>query len=351
MTKGDPESSLDEPNPIENDGTQETTNNTGQIQLVRVRHFFEFESLSLLKRIEEHTIYNNAETLTEIIYDSREFKPHLEILDSDGRKLVFHSDLDDYDYQDENSSDEENSEDDENISIDENSPIVIELPKNMPLMTREFRTIIFSYLEDMDFKKRNPIIKIPLGTAPHLYLHIKKLPQFEMNIRYFAESSGGDIFSVYNLNEYEREFVAIESTDSYSRFSTTTQIRDCKLIIGFKYSLHALDKWWFNGGIAIGILGLIINSILIFIGLKTNFTGIIAIAGISNTYLILTKGWIFMKDMDKFTTINYTAIYLTLIFLIFFEIAIAILLSSFDFSFMQKTFVVIDQQIKMNITL
>lgn len=314
------------------------------IRTVRIRHFFEFESLLTLKRIEEHTIYNSIETLNQITYLSGEFKPHLEIFDSDGKKLIFHSKLENYDnFQDETIEETEDSDQDDFF------PIVIEFPEDKPLFTRQFRTLLFSYLEDLDFEKEVPVVKVPLGAIPHVYLHVKKLTQFKTDIGYLIESSNKQTFSVYNLDEYESEHVILESTESYSRFSTSKEISNCNLLIGFKYGLHNWDKYWFNSGIVIGILALTINCFLIIIGLKANLTGIIAIAGIANTYLILTKGWLFMKDMDRFT--SYTNIYLTLIFLIFFEIVIAIILSMFDFSFIQNTYFIVDQHMQMNITL
>jgi len=322
----------------------ETTDPQGYIRTVRIRHFFEFESLPTLKRIEEHTIYNPLETLTEVVYLSKKFFPHLEIFDSDGKKLIFHSKLEDYD----NSQDDPVEESEEGDQ-DEFFPITIEFPEGRSLFTRQFRTLTFTYLEDIDFEKDIPVVKVPLGPVPHVYLHVKKLTQFKTDIGYLIESSNGQTFSVFNLDKYEREHVTLESTESYSRFSTSKEISNCNLLIGFKYGLHKWDKYWFNSGIVIGILALIINCFLIIIGLKANLTGIIAIAGIANTYLILTKGWLFMKDMDRFT--SYTKIYLTLIFLIFFEIVIAIIVSMFDFPFVLNTYLIVDQHMQMNITL
>lgn len=341
----------DTPQPTDGSIEEETSS----IRVLRVRHFFEFETPFVLKRTEEVTLYNTGEQTQRIVHNAREFLPHLNIFDSDGKKLVFHGELEDYGvvYNEENEDVEIDGDSD--IPLEEDFediyPIIIEFPPERPFSEGEVRIITQSYIKEVEFGNGVPIISIPLEVASHFYLYIKKLSEYDVKIGYILESSDKRWFRVHDLSDDEFDSIEIKDTIGYSSFSSQMPIEDCKLLIGLKYGLFPWDKRWFNGGIFLAVIALIINLFLILMNLHSNFTSIIAITGIVNSYLIITKGWIFMKNMDKPVGFAYTTVYLALIILLFLEVVIAIGLSVFDFNFSQIVHFIIDQQIKMNVTL
>lgn len=327
------------------------SDDNGQLPILRVRHMFEFDTPIHLKRSEEITFYNGEiEPLNEIVIDVREFLPYLNVYDSDGKKLIFHSYLEEYlDFQaiqNENESMHENGNNDKDF----NFPIIIEFPRENPVLSREYRTITLNYIKQIEFQKGFiALITVPLDNANHFYLHVKKLSQYKTDIRYLLLSDENNYFRIDDLEEID--YVETEDTVSFSSFSSNIPIDNCQLVIGVWINLQSWDKRWFDGGIAIASIAIIINLLLGLLDLKNNLTSIIAICSIVNTYLIITKGWIFMKDIDSFMKLPYTNIYLFLILLIFSELLISIIISTYNFDFIQNIYIVVDQQIKMNITL
>ena len=335
--------------PPQTEETQPSEAEEGHIDVVRVRHFFEFETPFVLKRTEEVTLFNHGEEVRQIVYNAREFLPHLMVHDSDGRRLIFHGV-----YAEEDLSEEEPApEDTEEGEEEEIYQIVIEFPHEHPLRTEEFRTITYTYIREVEFGKGVPIITIPLEIASHFYIYIKKLPDFNLKVGYLLRSTEDrqEVFRFDDLSEEEADAIEIQETIAYSSISSQIPIERCELLIGLRYELFSRDWYWFVGGIAIAVIALLINLILMLLNVNSYLTGIIAITGIVNSYLIVTKGWIFMKNMDKPVNFPYTNIYLALILLLFIELMAALALSIFNFSFIQNISVVIDQQIKLNATL
>jgi hypothetical protein len=335
------------------DGSPES--DISRIHVLRVRHFFEFDTPFVLKRTEEVTLYNSGEETRRIVHNAREFLPHLNFLDSDGKKLVFHGELEDYGLDSNEEDVDVETDEDSDIPIEEDIediyPIIIEFPPGRPFSEREVRIITLSYIKEVEFDNGVPIISIPLEVAPHFYLYIKKLSEFNVKIGYLLESSDNQRFRLHDLSDDEFDSIEIKDTIGYSSFSSQMAIEDCKLLVGLNYELFPWDKRWFFGGILLAVIAFLINIFLILMNVQSNFTSIIAITGIVNSYLIITKGWIFMKNMDKPVGFPYTTVYLALIILLFLEVILAILLSVFDFNFSQNLHFMIDQQIKMNVTL
>ena len=57
-----------------------------------------------------------------------------------------------------------------------------------------------------------------------------------------------------------------------------------------------------------------------------------------------------MKDMDRILKTPYTYIYLCLILIILFEMILAIIIVFSNFDISEKTYLLVDQQLKMNIS-
>jgi hypothetical protein len=304
-----------------------------QILVLRIRHFFEFDTSLILKRKEEITFYNEGNVpLERIIYDAREFLPHLNIYDSNGELLIFHGNIE-FGGQ--------------SILIgrglEENSeyPIIIEFPPTRPVNPNSFRVITLEYINDIGLKEGDiGFITLPIGFAPHFYLYFKKLNEYITDVFPFIESNDEQYFELGDLEE--TDFVQIEDTPSYFSISSSIAIPNCSLVIGTSYKLPLWNSLWFNGGIVIGIGAITTNVILLSSDANTFLPEILALGGISNTYLILTKGWVFTKSpVERVLKIPYTSIYFWLILCIFFEIFIACCLA----------FVAIDNNKNLNITL
>jgi hypothetical protein len=312
-----------------------------QIRILRVRHFFEFDTSLILKRKEEITFYNEgAIRLDRIIYDAREFLPGLNIYDSNGELLIFHGN-----FQSESRSILIGS------TLEESSeyPIIIEFPSTRPVDPNGFRVITLEYINDIGLKEGEiGFITLPIGVAPHFYLYFKKLDEYITEVFPFIESNEEQYFELDDLEE--TDFVQIEDTPSYFSISSSIAIPNCSLVIGTSYKLPPWNFLWFNGGIIIGIGAITTNAILLTSDVKTFLPAIIALGGISNTYLILTKGWVFTKNpVERILKIPYTSIYFWLILIIIFEIFIACCLAFIEPSNNQNLNITSLHQIVSNI--
>jgi len=298
-----------------------------QIKVIRIRHFFEFDTPLILKRAEEITFCNDSDIeLKNIIYNAREFLPHLNVYDSNGEQLIFHGDPDDC----ESVINEGSNVNDEAGEIRAEFPIIIEFPKDHGVAPTEFRTITLKYINDfgLDWDKKLSFIELPMGLSQNFYLYIKRLDEYVTEISPFIESKKED---EPNESEYfllddmrEHNFVFIEDTPTYFRLSSAVPIPNCNLIISISYEMTFENVLWFNGGIAIGLGSFITNLFMIVSDAKTFLACIITLGALSNTYLILTRGWIFTKNpVEKVLIIPYTSIYFLLILSIFLEVFVA----------------------------
>lgn len=319
------------------------------VRVIHTRYFLDFDSSLLLNCAEEISFYNNGNSsLNRVIYDAWQFLPQLKIYDSNGELLVFHKNF---------------TINDQEIRVDEEKnsehAIIIEFPQNRPVDKNHFRVIVLKYVFDLrlevggrkndtqllsnkeseygeyDFdlisnnKRENDIdqIRIPFKGVCSIYIWIKKLNEF------VGQSTPLILIDnqTYNLNPLIAEgYVKIEDTPTYYGLSLNFPVDTEKffLLISTTYQLPKWNYLWFNGGAIIGYSAVIFNEILLLEDPKLFLTAIIAIAVGTNSYLILTKGWIFTKaPVERVLKIDYTEIYLLLISSLFIEIFIACLLA------------------------
>jgi len=98
------------------------------IKIERMRTFFEFESPSVMKVTEEITLFNKGRSTPYFPYKIDKFRPSLQITDSNGENLLFHSFERYKQYK------------------KYNNIISIRFPKNNPLERNEHRLIKMQYI-------------------------------------------------------------------------------------------------------------------------------------------------------------------------------------------------------------
>jgi len=316
------------------------------LEIVRIRHFFEFDDSLILKRTEEITFFNKSNiALSRVVYNVREFLPHLCIYDSNGEILIFHGI---FEIKNQSliikDSDEGNSE----------HAIVIEFPKTRQIDPNSFRIITLKYTDDIGLCEGDiGFINLPIGLAPHFYLYIKKLNEYITEIHPFVEEFGGEENVYFEIDELEKsDYVQIQDTPSYFSISSSIAIPDCNLIIATSYQLPNWNLFWFNGGIIIGIGAILTNFILIKSDVKSFLSSIVALGAITNTYLILTRGWLFTKaPVERILKTPYTSIYFWIILCIFLEIFFACILAFFVTGYNQNIDIASIYQITSNFTI
>ena len=337
-------------NQFDDTENNDITNEKFPIEIVRIRHFFEFDSTLILKKTEEITFFNHGEAVTSIQYLPREFLPHLNIFDFDGKPLIFHGDYYNKYTHNRNSCTLNQHEFTDELS-DNPIPdsIIIEFPQNDKVEQNHFRTIVLDYILDADVDEKKIImIDIPIGICPHFYLYIKKLEQYKTEIFAYIKSNDNQYFGIGGLEEIDA--IEIDDTRTYFSMASSIPIEKCTLSIVLINKLQSPTTWWLDGGIVFAIGAIIGNMMMLLSDPHQYLTAIIALGGVSNSYLVITKGWIFMKDMDRILKTPYTYIYLCLILIILFEMILAIIIVFSNFDISQKTYLLVDQQLKMNIS-
>jgi hypothetical protein len=311
-----------------------------QIKIIRIRHFFEFDTPLILKRSEEITFCNEGDIeLTNVIYYAREFLPHLNVYDSNGEQLIFHGEI--------NDSDEEvvggGGTTDPSEETSTELPIIIEFPKNRGVAPTEFRTITLKYINDFGLDKNNRIsfIELPVGFSQNFYLYIKRLDEYITKIDSFigakkeSDPNDTDYFLLDELREHN--FVSTEDTPTYFRMSSAVPIPNCNLIIIISYEMTFPNVLWFNGGVIVGMGVLMVNLVMMDSDIKNFLPCIITLGALSNTYLILTRGWIFTKNpVERILFSDYSSIYFLLILCIFIEVFLACFMAVSAYGFTIK---------------
>ena len=297
-----------------------------RVQTTRIRTFFEFETPRLINCTEERTIYYDGPEVTSFVQPSRQFRPHLSVKDCNGEILQFHGHLEDYfnvDYE---------GEVPERLPEREGGQeIVIDFPQNRPLREQSFRTFSYNFKIELPLDLGDNVqLLVPLE-AYHNYVYIRKMEQFQTVIDYLIQTKDGNYFEIDDLQE--RDQVQISEEASYFTIQISELVPECTLAIYVGYKLETKDRLWFNAGLMIASVTAVSNYFLLASNSHTNTTLVATLAGVANTYLIVTKGWIFTKDLDKTLgveildadniPISYTLLYLFFIVVLFVEIIVA----------------------------
>lgn len=295
------------------------------LEVIRMRYFYEFITPFVVKCSEEITVYNASKiAINRVAYDLGVFRKNLHILDTSGHQLEFHREIDTYTAE---------------IPLNQEVTIIIEFPREQQLKPKRFKTIVLEYLREVDDytnQSGDYSFIFDLDDAPRTYIGIRSLSnKFEFIKEPFIFGSDGTIFHPDNL--WESDNVTIIESENSFYFNTRELIQGCKLYFKFDHELGKYHSWWFNSGIIIGIAAIIANSFALFNG-RSNL--VIPFAGLVNAYLLITKGWLFQNDMERVIKgfkINYDVWYVALILILLIEMVLSIIipffyLDSFNFT-------------------
>lgn len=260
---------------------------TGQIIIDRVRYFHQFETPSSIKSIEEITFNNKGAGVSSIEYYLGAFRPFLHIFDSNGEQLEFCGCAD--------------------VENEPSYKIKIEFPKERHLDYGKCRTIRLEYVQkvkEMDVRIARIIAYWP-GTA-NIYTFIKQCENYEFIVHYWVEDKEN--------NELEN-VLKVEKGSSFIHLYSKAIKNDCNIIINLEHKIPSSLSKWYNIGATFGIISFVSIPILY----NYNPEGIKEIVGFAVlviTILIIIKGWLFSKNMDRQLK-NYDLFYQALIVMIF----------------------------------
>ena len=307
----------------------------------RIRNSYEFENPFLMKCIEEITLINTSDRELRLIsYEIDGFRPKLEVKNSNGENLIFYdSENTPYDYLSESVVRQIAQLDDDspeilenNVPHDENHSIIIKFKEN--LQPHKITTVFLEYIKEFDpLEPSIETIDIPLQSSDTRYVSIRIAKDYVSQLNCIIFDNQGNI-NQYPI-PYENDWISIRKSESFFHIILYYQEPNELLKIGIEQSLKPRDRNWFDAGLAIGLIALITNPIYAVFGKNTIIPLIVSINTIAITYLIVTKGWIFTKDLEKVVTmcqstpyrIDYPKYYLYMIILLFVEIVGILLLS------------------------
>jgi hypothetical protein len=316
------------------------------LKIARIRHFYDFESINVVNHKQEITFYYDGETTDKLHYFAPDLKEYLNVFDYNGETLQFHGELTEYfdiEYLKSEPNESYYKNEDNKQFSDDNAgfQILIDFPKERLLLKSEFRTIILT--DKIDYPITSPglpiSIDVPFDEASHTYLYINKLPQYTAKIdKIFysrkdinAESNRPNFFELEKSEE--KEYLDHFEATSYYCIWSSVPITDCNIFVVIEYKLKGKDWSWFYSGILFGISALALNLHLMINNLHGSLVQIVSVSTIAITYLVVIKGWVFMKDIDDVVglipvdipfKIRFSYVYLLLILLIFVELIIAI---------------------------
>jgi len=168
-----------------------------------------------------------------------------------------------------------------------------------------------------------------VSTKPKLEKIIKDSGDFSDESRKIRKET---FFKIGELKE--ANIVTIEDKGHYYSVQSTTSIPQCNFIFTLSYRLDFWNRLWYNFGIVFAFGSMLAIYKIIKHEIPNSLPIIIAIGGIAISYLIIIKGWLFSKDLDKAITIEfmdlkvpkitYSGIYILLIILMFLELLIMI---------------------------
>lgn len=275
-----------------------------QIVVDRVRHFLEFQNPSLLKMVEEMTLFNRGEEVHFIEYILEEFRTSMHIFDSDGTPLEFH-----------NTSDSK-----KNISSFP-SKISIDFPISKPFLKNTFRTIKFEYIVSEDKREiLSTEICLALYPAAKTYVFIKQCDFYEFNIHYFLID--------HKENELDYSRVNVNKKPTFCEISVRSEDNESNnLIIVLDHKIPSSFLNWYKSGILFGSIAVLSGLIAMFLNPESIRYCIIS-SSIAISFMVIIKGWLFQKEMDK-VLVKYDKIYLVLIYILIITVVVLILYYSY----------------------
>lgn len=284
-----------------NSGIEISEPNSEQITINRVRYFYEFETPSTLKVIEEITFYNKGSTIFIVKYILDSFRPFLHIFDLNGEPLEF--------YGRSSPQNQPNSETNSRLEIN------IKFPEKRPLFQDDYRTIRLEYINEVqEMESQSAVLEVPLHKTANIYAFVKQCKNY-------------DFVAHYGILSGEDNNLSINKSDSFFHIYSKPDKSDNRtLLIVIKHKIpRPLLSWYILGGV-FGAASVILIPVLYYLnpsGIKEflPFT-----AAVIST-LIIIKGWLSFKDVDKKLGI-YDILYRALIIILLVEIlTVSIILS------------------------
>ncbi|MBT0732135.1 hypothetical protein KH990_01925 [Methanoculleus bourgensis] len=265
--------------------------NDEDLYLLRKRLNHHFRTPFELECQEEVTFYNNTQTAIEgIYYPLEEFQKHLHIFDSNGASLEFYSNF----YNDRTYE-----------PYRGDRGIFIAFPENRHLAPQEVRTIRLEYLIVIpDYRGSDNFYRFifNLDDSPRTYISFENPSSFYFDAHLFihgvsGKDKNGEIFSPENLKEFNH--ISIEKNNHSIYFHSGMLIEGCKLIFIFKHRLSYNQIGWYTIGAIFGVSAIIALSYVLYAYPQLSLTVVLPVAAVVNTYLLITKGWLFQTGMDK----------------------------------------------------
>jgi hypothetical protein len=297
-----------------------------EIAIMRIRYFYEFQDPFLVFCSEETTIRNNSEKseIESIAYNIGEFRNRLHIYDSDGKILEFHRSI----------KDGQDIEDARNSGAEHR--IDIEFSDDKPLRPGEYRTIRLEYTREIDYYTVDGyyVFFFNLDDAPRVYISIRTAKNFHCERKILILPSDGKKFELRHLKE--KDDVVEELFENSTNITIKRPIEDCQLLFAFYYDIGASLKNWLNLGAGFGVITIIIVAMLLYTEPGGCLQTVIPFAGITNAFLLITRGWLFQNRMEQIekglclfndVCIPYDGLYVKLIWVLIIEIVLAVFCS------------------------
>jgi len=247
-------------------------NSEQAIVIEKVRHFLEFETPSFLRLKMEVTILNRGNTASKYTHSLPDIKSGLHILDSDGNFLEFSG----------------NEKCDQNLN-----EIVIYFPRDKYLHQNDHRTITFEYVQKWELSKLR-LIKIffTLFEGAHTYIFIKQCEEYDFKVGVFEyveseESTIGESL----IGGYE---------EGVSFFDLDVELMNnsSSLLVAFWHKMpNSLFNWYYIGLYFSAALVILIPFTYHFDSSRSELCIVVASSCIS--LLVIIKGWLFQKNMDR----------------------------------------------------
>lgn len=265
------------------------------LRIFKKREIYEFESLNSIKCKHEITfIYegDGAEGITKIPYNLGKFRALLSIFDSNGEKLEFQR-------------------------IDPNQlDIMINLPLNRPLLRDSLRTIYITYISGSDIisvqTDTKSFLKIPYFTRFTIqifqnceeYIFIRPCKNFNFFDTLEVFDKNGVEISIDQIKQDPNFFINKDRT--HFKVFLRSDSKYNQLIITHEHALPKTFIWWYMLGIGFGISAIFCNAYILSLipqlpKDQNEFMVkivLISFSALVLNFLLIMKGWLFLKDMD-----------------------------------------------------
>lgn len=295
-----------------------------KISIVRVRTFFEFESPSLMRTIEEITLFNETADTKFITYYLDKYRSALHIYDSDGRVLEFRS------YNIDNVDDPVFDS-----SCGFSNLIEVIFPEGNPLRKDSYRTIKLEYITRV---RPNDLLEtelyISLYKNASVYSFIKECEGYEFTVHYSLFDNDGNKLDMKNIKSKR-------GSSFFEICYKLISIDDGYILVKLKHKMPDSISSWYQIGLLFGLFSSFFIA-LAYISEPSNINYYFILASITISFLVIIKGWVFQKKMDR-DLVLYDLRYRTIVSIIILEVLFMILHCSHTFSFLHDSMLIMSK--------